>query len=141
MEQMSWSDTPGPTEHPPYTPPPGSQPVYSYPSPYPAAPSTNTMAIPALVLGILALPLGWIPFLGWPLPILATVFGALGLSRARATPDRAGYTQSVAGLVCGIIALLLALILMVAIVLDDDDDERRFGNRSIGVIEAPAARA
>ena len=59
----------------------------------------------------------------WPLPILATVFGALGVSRARATPDRAGYSQSVAGLVCGIIALVLALILMVAIVLDDDDDD------------------
>jgi len=48
---------------------------------------TNTknsgMAIASFVLGLCSLPLGWIPFFGQIISILAIVFGFVGLSQIK----------------------------------------------------------
>jgi len=57
-------------------------------------------AVAALVLGILSLLFGWIPFLGWILIILALVFGILGIKSKG---------MAVAGIVLASIGLILAV--------------------------------
>jgi len=70
------------------------------------------MAVAALIMGILSLALGWwlpIPYIGWILPILGIIFGAIGIKK---TPEKKG--MAVAGLVLSIVALAVALIIAVA---------------------------
>src|SRR3989338_4190007 len=57
-------------------------------------------AVAALVLGILSLLFGWIPFLGWILIILALVFGILGIKSKG---------MAIAGIVLASIGLILAV--------------------------------
>ena len=74
---------------------------------YPQA-NNNGMGTAALVLGIIALVLSFIPVIGllsWILAPLAIIFGIIGLNRAGA--PRGG---AVAGLVTGGIALVICLL-------------------------------
>ena len=69
------------------------------------------MAVAALVLGIIALVMSFIPganILGIVVAIVAVVLGALG----RRDPEKSGLATG--GLVCGIIALALSLIVYFA---------------------------
>ncbi len=117
-----------PAGTPPYQAPPtqptqpgapyGAAPAYQPP---PAAPAgagggtaTNGMAIAALVFGILSFVC--LPFLG---PVLAVVFGLVGLSKAKQTGSGRG--MSIAGIVLGILGLLVAIIATVVIVLAADE--------------------
>ena len=68
------------------------------------------MATAALVLGILALVTSFTVIGGIVLGILAVVFGALGRRRARAGAPGGG--RAVAGIVTGVIGLLLAVALI-----------------------------
>lgn len=72
----------------------------------------NGLAIPALVLGILAVVFFWTVVGGILLGVLALVFGILGMRRARrnGAPHR-GF--SVAGAVLGALALVGSLLLVV----------------------------
>jgi uncharacterized membrane protein len=82
----------------------------------------NGLAIPALVLGILAVVLFWTVLGGILLGVLALVFGILGMRRARrdGAPHRG---LSVAGAVLGALALIGSLILVAvgASILDSDE--------------------
>lgn len=67
------------------------------------------MAVAALVLGIIGLVFGLIPFFGWfmfPIWILAIIFGAIGLKKEQ------GKGMSLAGLIMGSSALLLNLFFL-----------------------------
>ncbi len=69
------------------------------------------MAVASLVLGIVALVMGFIPgvgLVGIVVAIVAVILGALG----RKDPAKAGLATG--GLVCGIIALALSLIVYFA---------------------------
>lgn len=78
---------------------------------------SNTNGIISLIFGIIGLCCGWlipIPYIGWLFPIVAIVFGIIGIMK----DDSHG--MAIAGLILGIIsfvcvavfaALLLALIL------------------------------
>ncbi|WP_309708248.1 DUF2510 domain-containing protein [Pseudolysinimonas sp.] len=76
-------------------------------------PAERTMATRALVWGILSIPL----FLAFPVPLLAVVFGVIGLSRAqrleRQGGDAVGRRRSIAGIVLGGIGALLLIALVV----------------------------
>ncbi|WP_241840445.1 hypothetical protein [Fictibacillus sp. S7] len=64
-----------------------------------AQPQGNGMAVSSLVLGVVGLALGIIPFFGWfllPAWILAIVFGAVGLKRKQSKG------MSYTGLILGI---------------------------------------
>src|SRR5688500_11873704 len=66
------------------------------------APAGNGMATAALVCGIGAVLLAWIPFIvvaGFVLAILALVFGVQGVRRAKLTGN--GHGQALAGAVLG----------------------------------------
>lgn len=98
-------------------PPPSQQPGYAPPGApaYAVQPSTG-MAIAALVLGILAVINGIIPFMFWlaiPLGILALIFGIVGISKAN-QQGGAGRGMAIAGLVTGIIGAVLGILWIVA---------------------------
>ncbi|WIY05386.1 DUF4190 domain-containing protein [Amycolatopsis mongoliensis] len=117
-------DQPGPA-YPPSAPVPqpwGTQqqyPVQPYTpqqyvsQPYPAYQPliTSGMAVAGMVVGIVALVLFWVPFLDLVLGFLAIGLSWGGMVQA----DRPGYTgkgMGIAGLVCGIIAVIPAVIVM-----------------------------
>lgn len=69
------------------------------------------MGVASLVMGILALVVCWIPCFGaWALlfAILGIIFGAVGIVKAKKTNKGKG--QSIAGLVCSIIATVVVVI-------------------------------
>ncbi|MEA1958255.1 MAG: DUF4190 domain-containing protein [Chloroflexota bacterium] len=62
------------------------------------------MAVTALVCGIGALVVPWAGFL---LSVLAIVFGSVGISQTGKNPELGGRGMAIAGLVCGIVALVV----------------------------------
>ena len=108
---------------PPQTPPPpvpayGYAPPPGFPPPpvYPAKPKANGLALTSMILGILGITVG-ICLLFFPvLPILAVVFGHIGLTQTRKTaaPGR-GY--AIAGLVTGYIGIALAILWLIATII------------------------
>lgn len=78
----------------------------------PGAPSSagQTMGIAALVLGIIAAPLAFIPcttFIAWLPAGLAIIFGAVGLSQAKKGNGKTGLP--IAGLVIGAVSLIIVI--------------------------------
>jgi uncharacterized membrane protein len=63
--------------------------------------------VTSMVTGIVALLVGWNPFMSLPLGTVAIVFGFLGIKK----PDSRG--MAIAGLVTGIIGVLAGLFLFV----------------------------
>ena len=83
--------------------------------------NSNSPATAAMVLGIIAVAIAWLPFIvvvGAAAGVLAIVFGAVGLRRAG--PSGAGRSQATVGLVTGASALVAAVlgIVLTVIVLD-----------------------
>lgn len=80
----------------------------TYVAPAPALPR-NTLAIPAMILGICGAALSIIPFLGLFLggvpAILGVVLGLMGLDRAAKLPGKVGVGPSSAGLALGVLGL------------------------------------
>ena len=125
---MSEGFPPPPPGAPPpgYGPPPqggppayGSPPQGYYPQPQYGivAPPSNGIGTAAGVLGIIAIVLTFVPYLdfaGVLLGILAIIFGAVGMGRAKRMGGR-GRGMAVTGLVLGIISVALFVILLVAV--------------------------
>jgi len=64
--------------------------------------------VTALVLGIVGLLLCWIPFFGLILPVLAVIFGGIGIHL------NSGRGMAIAGLSIGIISVVINIVIMVA---------------------------
>jgi uncharacterized membrane protein HdeD (DUF308 family) len=100
-------------------------------------PRRNGVGVAALVFGVVSLVLA-VLVLFFPiaavLGIIAIILGIVGLSRvSRGQADNRG--QAIAGLVTGILGLLLAVIFTVsigAIFARHQNDFRRFGNCMVG---------
>lgn len=94
-------------------PPPDQRPddVAPPPASLATAPPTNTMAIVSFVLGVLSFVCLW--GIGG---VLAIVLGAIGLGRAGRTGGE-GRGLSIAGIVLGIVNLLVAIVGIVVLVL------------------------
>lgn len=125
---------------PPQTPPPpppsddpggqqwqsGNAPAGGQPPPQQGAQS-NGPAIAALVCGILALVLSWIPVinvLSVILGIVAIVTGIMGIRRA-GSPGIGQKGLAIGGLVTGVIALLLSLLILIGLAGAFSDPEFR----------------
>lgn len=82
------------------------------------------MAIAALVLGIVSLPLF---FFAVP-AILAVVFGAISRRTVKSDPHKTGGGMAVAGLVLGIVSLIGFVVFVIASIVADDtfDDTMRY---------------
>jgi hypothetical protein len=112
---------PGYVPPPPTPPPPHAYPPYGYapqgypPPGYPYVPprTGNTKATVALVLGILAIVFSWLTILDLVFIVPAIVLGALGRSDANRYPERGGRGAATSGLICGLVAIVLAISLTV----------------------------
>jgi Domain of unknown function (DUF4190) len=94
---------------------PAAPPMPGAPAMMPASTPSNGFAVASLVLGIVSLVLFftiWLPFL---LGTLAIVFGALGISKAN-KPGGRQKGLAIAGLVCGVVGIVIAVLFIVAIV-------------------------
>jgi uncharacterized membrane protein HdeD (DUF308 family) len=106
----------------------------------------NGMGVAALVVGVVALVLA-ILVLFFPiaamLGIIAIILGIVGLSRAsRGEADNRG--QAMAGLITGLIALILAIVFTVSIggfFAEHQNDFRKFGNCILGADTRQERRA
>ena len=89
------------------TPDGAGQPASAPPPAVPPAPPAKVgFGVTALVLGIIAVFLCWLPLFGLVLPILALVFGGVGIYL------QSGKGMAVAGLVLGIITFALNMGIM-----------------------------
>ena len=106
-----------PTPQPP--PPPVGPPSQLTP--------TNGLAIAALVLGILSVVLLWTVWGGFVMGVLAIVFGAIGLSKAKDGAPNKG--QATAGLVLGIVGLIGTVLFVTLILITIRHTDDRFFHR------------
>ncbi len=103
----------------------GAQPIYVRPAP-------NKMAVWSMWMGIIGIGGGFvcgllsmIPFIGvifsiiamflWIAPVLAVIFGHIGLSQIKRTGEE-GRGQAIAGLIIGYVSIALGLIVAVIVV-------------------------
>lgn len=95
-----------------YAPPPGFPP----PPAYAAKPKANGLALTSMILGILGITVGLCLLFFPVLPILAVVFGHIGLTQTRKTgaPGR-GY--AIAGLVTGYVGIALAILWLIGTII------------------------
>jgi len=93
------------------TPPPGPQfgPQNQAASYAPASSDNNGVATTAMVLGIIALVTFWLCGLGALLGILAAVLGFVGLSKSKKSAESKGRGQAIAGIVTGLLALIVTV--------------------------------
>jgi hypothetical protein len=75
----------------------------------------NGIAIASMVLGIISVVLCFLWFVGPILAILAVIFGALGLSKAKRVGRGRG--AALAGLILGVIGIVLAIVFIVVVVM------------------------
>lgn len=69
---------------------------------------SNGIGVAGFILSILALFLGWIPFIGWVMWVLGLIFSAIGISKAKKI--KKGMGLSVAGLVISLIGVVLIIV-------------------------------
>ena len=107
-----------PPAYPPQTPPPPAPGPYAYAQPpaYPAKPKTNGLALASMILGILGVTIG-LCLLAFPvMPILAVVFGHIGLNQIRKTGAQ-GRGFAITGLVTGYIGIALAVLWLIGFII------------------------
>lgn len=105
MEIMTTNMPPNPPQQPQQQP----QPQYAPPQPAPSKPAG--LAITALVTGIVAFVLWWVPVLGVIVGIVAVVFGVLALVKKQSK----GF--GLTGLILGALGLVAALILSIVLAM------------------------
>ncbi len=96
----------------PYAPPPGFPPA----APYPVRPKTNGLALASMILGILGITIGLCLLVFPVMPILAVVFGHIGMGQIRKT-GAAGRGYAIAGLVTGYIGIGLAVLWLIGTII------------------------
>ena len=79
--------------------------------------STNGIAVAGFVLALCAVVLFWLPVVAQIVWLLGLIFSAIGLAKARKSPERPRFGLAVAGLVvslAGVVLFILALAGLVA---------------------------
>lgn len=76
------------------------------------APRVSGFAVTALVCGVVGLVLCWVPGVDVILGIIAATFGALGWHQA--SKGRPGFGMAIAGMVLGIVTLVVFTVLIIA---------------------------
>lgn len=104
---MTYPPSPGNQPHVRYDPTPGNvRPVYTNVMP------NSGLAVTAMVLGIIGLPLVWLPFN--VLGVLAVIFGGCAFPAIN-RGQRSGKGMAVAGLTLGIVECVIWLLLLVLV--------------------------
>lgn len=110
----------------PPPPPPGpyAQPAYAPP---PMQPSPSGLAIAALVTGILSVLTSCIcGLLSVPLSLAAIITGILGLNQCNREPHRTGKGMAIAGLVCGIVGIVLMVAVFILMIAMDGSQYKSY---------------
>jgi hypothetical protein len=97
-------------------PPPPQQPQWGPPPPYyvmPVQNRSNGLGVAGFVTGLLGLVFFWFPIVGLILALLGIILGGSGIAVGRR--DNSGTGLAIAGLVCGIVAMIPAIIIIAAI--------------------------
>jgi len=103
------------------------------------APQGNGMAVAALVLGIIAAVLFFVPFLNWVLAILAIIFGGVGMSKGKKVGKGRG--MAMAGLILGIVGAVAGTAIFIA-AMNEMKRDLRYALRNGAVpVSAPVLRA
>jgi hypothetical protein len=76
---------------------------------------TSGLAISSLVLGICSLIFGWIPFIGWVIIIVTIILSIASIYNIKKNKDLSGMGMAIAGLILGIISLLMITLIVVGI--------------------------
>ena len=76
-------------------------------------PRASGFSVTSLCTGVVGLCLCWVPILGAILGVLGTTFGGIGWHQSR-TYGRGGFGLAIAGLVCGILAIVAQAALFAA---------------------------
>jgi hypothetical protein len=103
---------PGPPNPPPGPPYPPTGAPYPPPMP-PPRPKTNGLALTSMILGVLGITVGLCLLFFPVMPVLAVVFGHVGLTQVNRT-GAAGRGYAIAGLVTGYIGIALAILWIIA---------------------------
>ena len=88
-------------------------PQQGYGYPMPVQQPTNGLGIAGFVTGVVGLVLCWVPYLGVLLAIVGVALSGVGIAQGRKKGMSIGL--AIAGLVCGIIALIPAVLIMAAL--------------------------
>lgn len=121
------------------TPQPAPPPPAFTPPPAPPARSSNGLATAGFVLGLLGLLGSFIPLInvvGIVLGVLGAILAAVGLAKAKRTG--AGKGLAMAGLVLGVLAVVVAIVINVVFANAVDD---ALGATTAPSVEAPASTA
>lgn len=102
-----------PPAQPAYQPVPQQPVIYAQQPVFVQAPPSNGIGIAGFVTGLLGLILCWVPWLGVLLAGVGIVLSGIGISTGKKKGASTGL--AIAGLVCGIIALIPAIIILVAL--------------------------
>jgi hypothetical protein len=78
------------------------------------APKSSGLAIASMVLGIISLVIFCSPFISFPCAVLAMVLGAISRSKI-SRGEASGAAMAMAGIVCGLIALILTSVLYIGL--------------------------
>jgi NADH:ubiquinone oxidoreductase subunit 6 (subunit J) len=118
-------------EQPAAAPPPGAQ--------QPGAPG---LAIAGFVCGLVGLVLSAIIicfFIGGPVALVGVVLSAIGLRQANERGAKRGL--AIAGLVCGIIGVLIALVVTIIAIASDDSSDTDFDFETSATVILPLMMA
>lgn len=95
------------------TPMPPGSPIPTTIGPIPTAPRNNPMAVAGMIMGIISVTVAICCCYGLPFNVLAIIFSLVGLSQIKADPyNQRGRGMAIAGLVLGIVSLLLAAVVL-----------------------------
>jgi len=87
-------------------------------APAPGSYPGKGMSVAAMVLGIIAMVIGWIPGVGWlglPCAIVALILGIIGRKKAKEVGAPTG--MATAGVVLGIISLAVTTLAIICLVV------------------------
>ncbi len=80
----------------------------------PAGPKSSGLAVASMVLGIISIVLFCAPYLSFPCAVVALVLGAVARSKI-SRGEASGSGMAKAGIICGIIALVLTSLLYIGL--------------------------
>jgi hypothetical protein len=87
-------------------------------------PSPTGFAVAALALGIVGILMSWVPIVGLVMGVLAVTFGAVAIGRTSSLPARPDRGKALAGIITGVLAVMVSIAfgVLAVVAMDDSGD-------------------